>query len=536
MPEKRIHAICVGDVLTPPLVKPVAGLLPEFDLSVTHADIDQHFQLLLSDAAPDVLISHATSDFFFGHGDLAAAEARAAEYGAAVDAFTARGRSLVILNTIAAPADRVVGVENLALARATARINERLFACADRSSLVSLVDLPAILARVGLEKAVNLQNGLVMRLPYTGHVLPEIGRAYARAIRERFVPRKKLLVLDADNTLWGGVIGEDGVDGVEIGAHFPGIVHRRFQEQLLALRAGGVLLALVSKNNEADIREAFAALDMPLRWEHFTAARVNWLPKSRNIAAIAEELNLGVDSFVFIDDNAFELEEVRHALPSVDCHAFEARKPAEALTLLARIRDLNTWSVTREDLEKSRQYAQEAERKALQGAAGSLPDYLRSLEIRIEVGRNRVSQVPRIAQLINKTNQFNLTTRRHAEAELRDLMATADVFDFRVIDRFGDMGIVGVAIVIANEIDTFLMSCRALGRQVEGLMLRHVRQALGRPLRASYVPTARNGMVAAFYEDNGLTLLGTEAGVKRYDFLVLSPEAFVAAICEVQHA
>lgn len=535
MPERRIHTLCVGDVLTPPLLRMSDRQLPEFELSVEHADIDQHFQVLLSDAAPDVLISHATAEFFLGRGDAAAVEAWAAQYCAAVDAFATRGKSIVILNTIAAPAERVVGSEHVARSRLVAGINEMLFACADRSSLVSLVDIPAILARVGLEKAINPQNDLVMRLPYTGHVLPGISRAYARAIRERFVPRKKLVVLDADNTLWDGIIGEDGVEGVEIGSQFPGIVHQKFQEQLLALRAGGVLLALVSKNNEADVREAFGALEMPLQWEHFTAARVNWEPKSQNIAAMAEELNLGVDSFVFIDDNSFELEEVRHALPSVDCYEFDARKPAEALTLLARIKDLSAWSVTSEDLEKARQYAQEAERKTLQAAAGSLQDYLRSLEIRIEVGRNRASQLPRIAQLINKTNQFNLTTRRYSETQLRDLMGAADVFDFRVIDRFGDMGIVGVVIVVGAEIDTFLMSCRALGRQVEGLMLKHVREAVARPLRASYVPTAKNGMVAEFYEKNGLALLSTEAGVKRYDFLASPEEEFFADIHEVSH-
>ncbi|MBR0642201.1 HAD-IIIC family phosphatase [Plastoroseomonas hellenica] len=535
MPEKRIRTLCVGDVLTPPLLRMSDRQLPEFAFSVEHADIDQHIQLLLSDATPDVLVSHATADFFFCRGDAAAAEAWAAQYCAAVDSFAARGTSAVILNTIAAPTERVVGSEHVALSRAVAAINEMLFACADRSSLVSLVDIPAILARVGLEKAINLQNHFVMRMPYTGHVLPEISRAYARAIRERFAPRKKLVVVDADNTLWGGIIGEDGVDGVEVGSQFPGVVHRKFQEQLLALRASGVLLGLVSKNNEADVREAFETLRMPLRWEHFTAARVNWVPKSQNIAAIAQELNLGVDSFVFIDDNSFELEEVRHALPSVDCYEFNARKPAEALSLLSRVKDLNTWSLTPEDLEKARQYAQEVERKTLQAATGSLRDYLRSLEIRIEVGRNRVSQLPRIAQLINKTNQFNLTTRRYSEAQLRDLMAAADVFDFRVIDRFGDMGIVGVVIVVGEEIDTFLMSCRALGRQVEGLMLKHVREAVARPLRASYIPTVKNGMVSEFYESNGLVFLGTEAGVKRYDFLAPREEEFFAAIHEVNH-
>ena len=345
-----------------------------------------------------------------------------------------------------------------------------------------------------------------MRMPYTGHALPHVIHECGRAIRERFLPRKKaVLLLDADNTLWGGIIGEDGVAGIDIGPSYPGIVHRLFQQSLLELRSSGVLLCLVSKNNEADVREAFEKLEMPLKWGHFTAARVNWKPKSENIAAIAGELKLGFESLVLVDDNPFEIEEVQHALPAVDRYLFDALNADEALSLVYRIRDLSTWSLTAEDRQKANQYSEEIQRKNLRDAVGSLEDYLRSLNIKLEVGMNRASQIKRISQLTNKTNQFNLTTRRYSEAEIIELQARGRVFDFRVTDRFGDMGIVGIVIVLDGEIDSFLMSCRALGRKVENLMLKHVCEVVGSdpPLRARFVPTPKNGMVEDFYDHNG---------------------------------
>jgi FkbH-like protein len=284
---------------------------------------------------------------------------------------------------------------------------------------------------------------------------------------------------------------------------FPGVVYRRFQEQLLTLRASGVLLALCSKNDEADVKEAFETLDMPLKWEHFSAVRVNWRVKSQNIADIASELNLGLDALVFVDDSPFELSEVACALPQVDCYSFDGRKPREALGLLASIKDLGIWAPTDEDSVKAQHYEQNKLRQhAQEGVA--LEDYLRGLEMTLQVGLNRRTQVKRIAQLTNKTNQFNLSTKRYDEAEILAVMERASVYDFRVIDRFGDLGIVGVVIVENAEIDTFLLSCRALGRDVEVAMLRLVcDDASISGLQARYVPSPKNRMVEHFFDKCG---------------------------------
>lgn len=504
----------VGDVLTAPLAR-LAAALPEFAVEMAHRDIDQHMQALTGESAAQVLISHARAEYFCTGAAVEQAAQRAQEYCRAVKAYCARNKAFVVVNTVSPPVERVIGVRHVGQLRAVAAVNETLFACALREPLVVLADVAGALLRIGLERAVNLQNALTMRMPYTGHAIPAITAEYARALRERLLPRKKVLVLDADNTLWGGIVGEDGVDGLAVDTQFPGIVHRRFQEQLLALRANGVLLALSSKNNEADVREAFAQLDMPLAWEHFSAVRVDWSPKSAHIAGIAQELNLGLDAIVFIDDNPFELNEVAAALPQVDTYAFDARKPDLALTLLARIRDLGAWAPTGEDAAKARQYAEERERRQAQHGL-SLDEYLASLGMTLEVGKNRAAQVKRIAQLTNKTNQFNLTTKRYSEAEILGLLERAAVYDFRLTDRFGDLGIVGVAIVQHGEIDTFLLSCRALGRGVEAAMLHHVCADAGGGLSACYIASAKNGMVERFYDGHGFVAEGGEGGMQRY--------------------
>jgi FkbH-like protein len=530
MSRKSVSIELVGDVLTHPLA-PISSGLPEFDVALRHHAIDQHFQALLSEAAPDVLIAHARAEFF---GAPDASGSRIAAYREAIEAFAGRGTTLVILNTVIPPLERIVGMAHVARRRNADRINDMIYACAETCPMVAIADLGAVLTRVGADRALNVQNDLVMRMPYTGHALPAVVAEYVRVIRERLLPRKKALLVDADNTLWGGIVGEDGINNLAIDNQFPGIVHRRFQEGLIEARSSGILLGLVSKNNEADVRQAFEELNMPLKWEHLAVTRVNWQSKSDNIEAIAAELNIGLDAIVFVDDNQFELEEVRHALPNVDCYRFDAKRPDEALKLLPRIKDLGSWSVTDEDLQKSHQYAHEAQRRTVLQASGSLQEYLQSLGLKIRVGVNRESQVKRISQLTNKTNQFNLTTRRYSEAEVMALMKHGTVYDFTVVDKFGDMGIVGVVIVRDGDIDTFLMSCRALGREVESHMLKYVRDAMAPlPLTASYIATAKNSMVADFYDRNGFEVDKASPSEKHYRCVGPPPCAFPIEVVEV---
>lgn len=508
----------VSDCVSKPLFRLRAEDLG-FPLSVDHHDIDQHVQVLFSAPEADALVVHVGFRYFDFNAGEASVRLRLDELLAAIEHFLERSQAIVVLNTILSPTQRLVGLHHLNTLALVNEINNRFIELAQRERRVAIADLSSVLTSIGIEKAINLQNDWVMRMPFTGAAVPAITAEYSKVLRERFVARKKVLIIDADNTLWRGVVGEDGVDGIVVGEEYPGTVFQLFQQQLLAAQSSGLVLALVSKNNLADVQEVFAKRNMPLKWGSFTAHRVNWLPKSENIASIATELDLGLDSFVMIDDNPFELEEVASSLPGVTVVRFDWQKPAEALGLLFKTPGLSAWEVTAEDARKASQYAEESQRREIRASAGSIKDYIRSLDIKIQVGCNRQSALARVVQLTNKTNQFNLTTRRYTEAEMQHAMSEGAVYDFRVVDRLGDMGIVGVVIVRDGEIETFLMSCRALGREIEGNMLafvcaRHPDLAL----RASYLPTAKNAMVAEFYDRNGFRLQHTDHGAKYYQF------------------
>jgi FkbH-like protein len=506
----------VGDVITQPF-SGVHAALGLGDCTLFHHGIDQHFQVLMSVNAPEVLVCHTSASFFLEDGCASNANQKMASYSAAVLRLASRGKCLIVINTLLPAQERLVGTAHIAHLRLIAELNAQLFDCAASSPFISIADLAGVLMHHGVGSSVNAHNDLVMRMPYTRQIIPHLISEYARVIRERYVARKKVIVLDADNTLWSGIVGEDGIGGIDCGLEFPGIVHRKFQQALAEIRKSGVVLALASKNNEADAREAFDTLAMPLSWDDFSAKQVNWGPKSHNIALIAKELGVGLDSMVFIDDNPFEIEQVQSILPMVECHRFEGRNANKALKLLYQISDLGCWDVTAEDTEKTVQYKQEAQRKSLASSVGSIDDYIASLGLNLEVGINRKSNVRRIAQLTNKTNQFNLTTRRYSESEVMMAMEEGKVFDFRVIDKFGDMGIVGVVILRNRNIETFLMSCRALGRKIEQTMLDYCCRENDRwPLIAEYVKTEKNTMVSDFYDDAGVTCTSDDGTTKSY--------------------
>jgi FkbH-like protein len=508
---------CVGDVTTQAFQR-LGGLAARLPHSVQHAGIGQFHQTLSGNGdghQPDVLIVHATADYFLRDDDGGAEGAlqRMHDFCALVAARAADGKTLLIVNTLERGPVRFVGLQHLDALDLDARLNSQLLNLARQNPGVSLVDVGGIVARLGSDNALRTQSLLVMRMPYTRAAVDAIAQAYGNAIAERFLPRKKLIAVDADNTLWGGIVSEDGVAALAIDGGFPGGVHWGLQQQLLQLRASGVLLALVSKNDEVDVQAVFAQRRMPLRLEHFSALRVNWQPKSANLRDIADALNIGIDSVVFIDDSAFEIDEVQSCLPAVECLRFDARQADAALALLPGTASLQAWSLTSEDVAKAELLAVEAQRRALRDSAPSLEAHLQSLNIDITLGCNRVDQLQRIAQLCNKTNQFNLTTRRYSESQIRALMAEHQVFDVRVADRFGDMGLVGVVIVKGRLIDSFLLSCRALGRRIEQRMLRAVLEAVGTDkLQATYIPSGRNQMAERFLDDNGFVRCAADDG------------------------
>ena len=318
--------------------------------------------------------------------------------------------------------------------------------------------------------------------------------------------RKKCLVLDCDDTLWGGTLGEDGFSGIKIGGDFPGNAFTFFQKKCVELAESGIILAVCSKNNEGDVREVFEKHPaMILRREHISAWRVNWRDKAENLREIAAELNIGLDSLVFVDNEPRERERVTAAFGGI---VAAPEFPARAYELPAFFEKLvddffRTEKLTAEDTTKTQQYRDAAARSEAAAHFSSLEDYIASLEICLRVEAANEFSLPRLAQLTQKTNQFNLTTRRRAEAELREFLADGNaVFSLSASDKIGDLGIVGEAEISFSEnkkyakLENFLMSCRALGRGIEiafaQKLLFVLRERGVETVLAEYLPTAKN--------------------------------------------
>lgn len=342
---------------------------------------------------------------------------------------------------------------------------------------------------------------------------------------------KKVLVLDLDNTLWGGVVGDDGIEGIEIGDTSPrGEAFKAFQAYILSLLERGVLLGVCSKNDHENAIEPFVRHpEMVLREEHFVSFKANWEPKAKNIAEMASELDLGLDSFIFVDDNPSEIEIVRQFAPEVTTILL-GPDPSEYVRQLKESRLFGRFTITTEDNLRTEQYQVEAGRKRLQASAVDMDSYLASLDMAGTVTEFNSLDLPRIAQLVNKSNQFNLTTRRRTEGELRAMMSDPEFsgFSMRLRDRFGDHGLISVVICRQDadvlEVDTWLMSCRVLKRQVEEQILNEiVRLADERGctrVRGTYIPTAKNNMVSDLYPRLGFEAAGQDGGATVYELAV----------------
>lgn len=312
--------------------------------------------------------------------------------------------------------------------------------------------------------------------------------------------RKKCLVLDLDNTLWNGIIGEDGMDGI--------VPDRAIQEYIVKLYEKGIILAVDSKNNDADAREVFENHpDMVLRDHHIAAWRANWQPKDRNIAEIAQELDLGTDSFVFVDDSGLEQERVRTAFPEI------AILPPK---LLADFAGFHSFKITQEDTQRGAMYAEQRKRKEFRGSLPSEDEFLSSLGLSLAIRECSEKDITRVSQLTQKTNQFNLATRRYTEDEIRT-RAQHDNWKIWVAeakDRFGDYGIIGIAMVEQTgdtaRIDNFLLSCRILGRKVEEVFLHatldNATARGAQRVTGEFISTAKNKLCESFLADNRFTL------------------------------
>lgn len=396
-------------------------------------------------------------------------------------------------------------------------LNERIREAISRHAGVYVVDYFRWMARVGTARGFDERYWHIGRAPIGRDGLVPLGQEYGKFLRALRGRTRKCLVLDCDGILWGGVVGEDGLHGIKLGAEHPGSSYTVFQEEILNLHRRGVLLALCSKNNEADVLEVLREHpNAILKESHFTTWQINWDDKATNLRRIAETLNIGLDSLVFVDDSAFECDWVRQELPEVAVLHLDS-DPSSFRTRLTARGFFDSLAFSTEDRERNAMYQDDRQRRELLASAGSLEQYLGRLGLVATIGNPGAAEIVRVAQLTQKTNQFNLTTRRYSESEVAALAVdpAADVFYLKLRDRIADLGLIAVAVVGYSDrtarIETFLMSCRALGRGAENALLAAiVERARARgctTLRGAYALTRKNGQVAEFYERQGFRLL-----------------------------
>jgi FkbH-like protein len=378
------------------------------------------------------------------------------------------------------------------------------------------VDYMAICARIGGENGIDERHWHIGRAPLSRQAIVPIGREYAKFVRALRGQNRKCLVLDCDNTLWGKIVGEEGLGGIEIGSTYPGSCYQAFQREILNLHDRGIILALCSKNNEEDILEVLRQHpEMVLREENFATWQINWDDKVTNLKRIAGELSIGLDSLVFADDSPFECNMVRSQLPQIK--VIELSDPPSTFASSLLISGcFDSLTQTSEDRNRNRMYRDQAKRMPLSQTSSSLEEYLAKLGMEIEIGVAFEQYIPRIAQLTQKTNQFNLTTHRYSESDIFSFAEDPghEVIYIKLKDEISELGLIGVAITSTRGqelvIDTFLLSCRALGRGVEDALLNFIlhgaqkkeyKRAVG-----LFSATKKNQQVAGFYPKHGFRL------------------------------
>ncbi len=492
---------------------------------------------------PDVLILATQTrdvlpELWNNDSDLSAADSEALAIRATADieqlivAMRAHSKAHLILNSMETPSFPNAGVldsQRSAGQTETIRaVNRHIREVAAKHLGVYVLDYDALVARFGRLNWGDESKWLTMRMPLTADSFVHLAEEYIRFLLPLCGRVCKALLIDLDNTIWGGVIGEDGLNGIKLGAEYPGNAYLEVQRAILDLHRRGIILAICSKNNPEDALEVLNRHPaMLLRPDHFAATRINWKSKAENIRELAGELNLGIDTLAFLDDNPIEREEVRMLLPEVHVIDLPA-SPALFARALRSTPVFERLALSQEDRDRGAYYLAEQQRARLQGSAVALEDYYRSLEMVVDIAAVTSRTIARVAQLTNKTNQFNLTTRRYSEQDIAAKAADAKwrVYALSGADRFGDYGLVGVAITSGSgevcEIDSFLLSCRVIGRSVETALLSYLaRKAASegaRRLRGWYLPTRKNAPAKDFYPQHGFKMINESEGKMLFEY------------------
>jgi FkbH-like protein len=434
-------------------------------------------------------------------------------------------------------------------ARIVARLNDRLYEAAAQDDVL-LLDIARASARDGIDAWFDTGRWLQGKLEIAPQAAPLYGEMVARILAAQRGLSKKCLVLDLDNTLWGGVIGDDGLEGIVLGeGSAAGEAHLALQRYAKQLKERGVILAVCSKNDPAIAEAVFHEHpEMLLRRSDIAAFLANWEDKTENLKAIAAQLNIGIDSLVFVDDNPVERARIRQSLPMIAVPELPD-DAAQYARCLADAGYFEAVAYTSEDRHRAGQYAANAEREALLGASQSMDEFLRGLKMSVVFGPFTAVDHARIVQLFNKTNQFNSTTRRYTSEEIACVANLPDALtlQFRLLDRIGDNGLVSAMILRPTpghedvlEIENWVMSCRVFGRQLEfkamNIAVEAARQRGARALIADYIATSKNNVISALYPSLGFAAINETASANGATRWFLDFADYIARETHIDHA
>ena len=395
---------------------------------------------------------------------------------------------------------------------------------------VRLVELEKVITNVGLEESLDLRYYYSSKALYT----VDFFKSYAEHVKPFIMSvngkARKALIFDCDNTLWKGILGEDGFDNIEMSTRTKGgAIFSEIQAMALALNKQGILIGLCSKNNPEDVEGVIKTHpDMQLREKHITINKSNWSDKVSNLKEIAQELNIGLDSLVFVDDSSFEVNLIREHLPEITVLQVPERLYVYPKMLRENFGLFYNLSFTAEDRKKIDMYRQQVKRETVKKKFTGIEDYLASLELKITIHLDDESIVPRMSQMSQKTNQFNLTTKRYTEDNIKNFIENdaSKAFTFSVTDKFGDSGVTGLCIINidddskAADIDTLMMSCRIIGRNLEYAFIDYIIDVLKENkinnVKAKYIRTQKNEQVKEFYDNCSFSLIESTDTVRNY--------------------
>lgn len=482
-------------------------------------------------------IENFLGDFFYYDGkDISnEVEKKFNEFIELLEKLKSNISSKIIINNLLLPIYSSKGIlenkDKYGLLNSIKRFNEKLEDYAIKDSQLFIFDINLFCMRIGYNKFSDKRFSYLADMKISIPALEDLAEEYMAYLLPLKSIIKKCIVLDLDNTLWGGIVGEAGLGGIKLGPYKEGRPYLDFQKRLLELFNRGIILAINSKNNLNDAMEVIKNHKyMILKEDNFACMRINWNDKVSNLIEIAKELNIGIDSLVFFDDNPSEREIVRKLLPEVMVVEMPT-DPAFYSKTLENLKIFNMFSTTKEDLERGKMYIAEKKREVLKASLKDIKSFIEELDINILINDNQSEEIPRLSQLTQKTNQFNLTTKRYSEEDVKDFINSKNyiIKSLHVKDKFGDYGLTGIAIIKKQdkkkwELDSFLLSCRILGKDIEFSFIKNIINQAKKEnvdiLNAKFVPTNKNLPAKDFLKQAGFKLIKENKGIEEYSIKI----------------